>query len=661
MIHALAVPAAAATVVAAGLGGLLALHSGAAVTDVASLLFVVACGVAGGLVARQRPTDRVGPLLLGAGLSFAVAEACGRTALALPDGPLAAALGWPQTWLWVPGNTCLALVPLALAEPASRLRRAVGGAVLVAGVVTAPLAALRPGVDRQPGVPSRPNALGVPALQGWVDPIAAAFTLVVGAAFLVGGALVARRWWRTPRQDPLRHRLQWPMWALVVACATVLLRLVSGLLDDDPALWPVGAPVWEVAGSAAAALPPVAVAVGLVRHRIVDIDRLAGRTLLYGGLTATVLAAYLAVVTAAVHVLGPAAGLPASALVAAGAAVGAEPLRRRWQRRVDRLLYGERGDPYAVLAGLGARLESVADRAALADVAEAVRTSLRLSAVVVVGPDGVLATAGSPPGEPEVVPLRAGGDRVGELRLAGRETRARRDRALLAEIARPIAAVVRAVAEAERADRLTADLRRSRQRLVLAAEEERRRLRRDLHDGLGPTLAGLALRAEAARELGDDAAGRVLLDEIVADTATALADVRRLVDGLRPPALDTLGLVGALRAHLSARPPGTAPVDLEDALGDAPLPAAAEVAAFRIAVEAVANADRHARARRIRVAVRGPVPLWLRVADDGVGLPAHPRAGVGLGSMRERAAELGGRCTVRGVTEGGTEVIVCLP
>lgn len=207
-----------------------------------------------------------------------------------------------------------------------------------------------------------------------------------------------------------------------------------------------------------------------------------------------------------------------------------------------------------------------------------------------------------------------------------------------------------------------------------AREEERRRIRRDLHDGLGPTLAGITLNLGAARNLlrSDPARADELFDRLEAEAQAALVDIRHLVYELRPPALDELGLVGALReqagridsnesrdARRSSSPRLRVSVDASDELP--PLPAAVEVACYRIALEALTNAARHADARTctIRIAVKGA--LELEITDDGRGLdPAH-HVGVGLTSMRERAEELGGTFAVELVRTGGTRVHASLP
>ena len=217
---------------------------------------------------------------------------------------------------------------------------------------------------------------------------------------------------------------------------------------------------------------------------------------------------------------------------------------------------------------------------------------------------------------------------------------------------------------AARASSLAAQLQDSREQLVAAREEERRRLRRDLHDGLGPSLGAVVLRIDTARNLAG--AGRAeesdrVLRQARDDVAAALADVRRLVHDLRPPALDDLGLTGAVRQQAERVLPPSVDATVT-AADDGELPAAVEVAAYRIASEALANAARHARASRVDVRLeREDGALVVTVADDGVGIPPGAPAGVGLVSLRERAAELGGSCTVECPAGGGTVVRAVLP
>jgi signal transduction histidine kinase len=222
---------------------------------------------------------------------------------------------------------------------------------------------------------------------------------------------------------------------------------------------------------------------------------------------------------------------------------------------------------------------------------------------------------------------------------------------------------------AESFNQMAHDLQLSRQHLVMAREEERRRLRRDLHDGLGPSLTAISLHLDAAKRLipaRPDEAAKVV-EELSQQTRTLTGEVRELVYGLRPPALDALGLAGAIERAANA-------LRVEDGSGAAPefkmhvdgdtgaLPAAVEVAAYQIAREAIANAVRHAAASRCRIdleirANRVVVEVW----DDGRGLATNLTPGVGLHSMRERATELGGSCEVTSSLGGGTLVRAELP
>ena len=212
--------------------------------------------------------------------------------------------------------------------------------------------------------------------------------------------------------------------------------------------------------------------------------------------------------------------------------------------------------------------------------------------------------------------------------------------------------------------RLTADLRRSRQRLVTAREEERRRLRRDLHDGLGPQLASMALSIDAVTRLmksNPDAAAN-LLQELKNQSQDSIQEIRRLVYELRPPALDELGLAGALRESAARYGQSGVRFTIDAPDPVPPLPAAVEVAAFRIAQEAMTNVVRHAHARTCRVTLKPERDyLCVTIEDDGRGLPDNLQRGVGLRSMQERVAELEGRFTLGTSPTGGALVQARLP
>jgi signal transduction histidine kinase len=266
------------------------------------------------------------------------------------------------------------------------------------------------------------------------------------------------------------------------------------------------------------------------------------------------------------------------------------------------------------------------------------------------------------------LPLTNGGEVVGRLligRRPGDEAFSEADQQILQNIARQAGAAVYGA-------KLTADLQRSRQQLVSSREEERRRLRRDLHDGLGPALASLLLEARVLRRMirDDPAAAERLAEEMQGDIRVTIDDIRRAVHELRPPALDDLGLVPAINVMAAkiGRDNGLAegdPVGLQvrvEAPDDLPpLPAAVEVAAYRIVQEALTNVVHHAGARCAVVRLRLDRDLHIEIADDGVGVNGGRPGGLGLHSMRERAAELGGSCAISRSPEGGTRVVATLP
>ena len=232
-----------------------------------------------------------------------------------------------------------------------------------------------------------------------------------------------------------------------------------------------------------------------------------------------------------------------------------------------------------------------------------------------------------------------------------------RDRQLLDSLAPSLVAAAEAL-------RLRRALETARVRAIRALAEEQRRMRRDLHDGLGPVLAGVRLTIGAARRVvaTDPADADRMLADAQADALSAMDDVRRLAHDLRPPSLDDLGLASALRDRLDQLVDGACQLRFDASDMPDPLPAAVEVAAYRIGSEAVLNAVRHAAATTCVVTLRGGEGgLALSIVDDGAGLPGGVAAHVGLHSMRERAEELGGTIAFTGTPGRGTAVTVWLP
>jgi signal transduction histidine kinase len=342
------------------------------------------------------------------------------------------------------------------------------------------------------------------------------------------------------------------------------------------------------------------------------------------------------------------------------------PLHDRAQRAVDRLFYGDRGVPYEALARLGRRVEEAADtETALQSVVRTIADSLRLpyAALELRLGDGwsPAAAYGEAPAQVAAFALTFQRETVGRL-LVGTRSRGEQlgpdDERLLADLARQAGPAAHAVA-------LRRALDASRAGLVTAREEERRRLRRDLHDGLGPTLAGLTLGLDTARaRSASQPELQELLGKLKAETQRAVADVRRIVYGLRPPTLDEFGLVGSLReevGRLQYEAPSLT-VSLDAPAEDlADLPAAVEVACYRIVTEALTNVTRHAHATRCSVRLRLNHGLDVNICDDGVGLPEGWRAGVGIASMRERVTELGGDLVIEPNLPHGTRINAHMP
>ena len=425
-------------------------------------------------------------------------------------------------------------------------------------------------------------------------------------------------------------------------------------------------------------LIPFSIGIAILRYRLFDIDLIINRALVYGALTTSVVLLYVLVVGGLGTVLQVQGSLIISLIATGLAAVMFQPLRDRLQRGVNRLMYGERDDPYAVLSRLGSRLESrLAPEALLPAVIKTVQEALKLpyAEIQLKRKDGFeTAAATGVPGENALrLPLVYGGETVGRLVVgprAGEEDFGPTERRLLEDLAHQIGASAHAALMTDEALRLSVDLQRSRERLVEAREEERRRLRRDLHDGLGPQLSSQALTVDAVRKLmrRDPDAAEELLLELKSDAQDAVTDIRRLVYGLRPPALDDLGLLGALRESAAQYRAKGLSVSVE-ATGDdslPPLSAAVEVAAYRIAQEALTNVARHAGANTCTVSLAlNEGVLHVEVRDDGRGIPDPQedaaRAGVGLTSMRERVGELGGSLVVEPLPEGGTLVSARLP
>jgi two-component system, NarL family, sensor kinase len=408
---------------------------------------------------------------------------------------------------------------------------------------------------------------------------------------------------------------------------------------------------------------PASVAVAVLRYRLWDLDRLLSRALVYGLLTAGGIGLYVGVVRLADALLRQRVGLGGSLLATAVVAVAFAPARDRLQRLADRWLYGERHDPLRAVARLGERLRGTPGGDpggdGLAEVLRGVCEALRLPFASLQAGQLQVACVGRPGGPSESVALQHGGQPVGALVVgvrSGEQALGAADRRVLGLLAAPVAVALHAVL-------LSQELQRSRGRLVAAREEERRRLRRDLHDGLGPTLTAVTLKADAARSALATQPDRTqaLLAGLRADAKQAIGDLRRVIYDLRPAALDELGLLGALHEQVDRFDRDRVAATLQAPAVLPLLPAAVEVAALRIITEALTNIARHAHARHATITLAVDGQLCIEVCDDGAtGAEQAWRPGVGLQSMAERAAEVGGTLQA-GPTPTGGRVQATLP
>jgi len=503
--------------------------------------------------------------------------------------------------------------------------------------------------------------------------------LDLAVALLTFGSAVGTQIYRYLRVSDLAQRQQ-TKW-VVFGFATIL--LLNILFDIGLGLFPVlNKPdtVYQLVLQTVAAplfLPiPLTLGIAVLRYRLWDIDILINRTLVYVGLSASVIGLYVLVVMSLGTLFRAQGNLLISLLATGVIAVLFQPLRERLQRGVNRLMFGERDEPYRVLARLGQRLETTLTPDALLPTAvETVAQALKLPFAAIAWTSeqttqslsSLVAVYGETREENlEHIPLVYQTETIGSLVLAPRqrgEQLTPADRLLLSTLAPQIGVAAHAMRLTADLKQVNIDLQRSRERLVTTREEERRRLRRDLHDGLGPTLAALNLQVGTLRTLiaHNPVAADALVVEWRVHLRKVIADVRSLVYALRPPALDELGLLGALHEQINQYRSSGVKLTLNAPEHLPSLAAAVEVACYRIVQEALTNVIRHAYARTCTVHLTSETQLILEVIDDGQGLPPEARRGVGLNSMWERAEELGGTCELFSGSSGGVRVRACLP
>ena len=460
-----------------------------------------------------------------------------------------------------------------------------------------------------------------------------------------------------------RLQMKWFVATLFIFLCMLLLLLLIKSIAPGFIVPEVGNTLFYLA---LLAFPVVAIGNAILRHNLYNIDIVIRRTLVYSALTALVIGLYVLVVGTLSTVFQSSGSLVISLIATGVVAVCFHPLRERLQFLVDHYVYGERNNPYVVISRLNQRLEDVGTPGTLVPgIAETVAQALKLPFVSIAVKSGDEFKTDAVYGQPALrgmtttLPLMYRQEMVGQMQIgqtAGDKPLDASQHQLLLNIARQVGIAVHAA-------RLSADLQVSRQRIVTAREEERRRLRRDLHDGLGPTLATLTLQAEAAHDLvtANPDKSQSLLNEIIAGLQAALADIRRVVYALRPPALDDLGLISAINVQAAQYTTDRLAVQVDLPEQIPALPAAVEVAAYRIVQEALTNVVRHAQATTCVLSLAIKDMVHLEIHDDGQGIAETRRAGVGLNAMHERAAELGGTCSIQSAPGDGTHIYVTLP
>ena len=629
---------------------LLAVHTPALATVAAATLgpaFAVVPAV-GAYVSVRRPHNPLGWIFLTAGVALAAwGFAASYAYLALTRGealPAAGLFAWLEGWLWAWSVPLIAGFGVLLFPDGRLSTRRFGGAAALACLM---LACLTLGLAFKPEYLdwSRPNPGAAPwGLATVADVIYGPGLLLMFPVAALGALSLFGRMRRAEGEERRMLRLACVP-ATIVAVSYI--GCIAFAASGGNTIFVFG---FECIGVIALA---VATAIGVIRYGLFELRFVVNRTAVYGALTVLVVVLYLAFSAAA----GRLASGDASAIaVGVTVALAALPLRDLLQRSVNRLLYGDRDDPYVAISRLSSRLDAVAEATdVLPTVVRTVGECLHLP-YVAVELHGKIAAEHGRPGlgvEHEVI-LSLQGERLGRLVCESRapgEQFGASDLRLIGELAHHVAVAAREVL-------LTRDLVRSREQIVAAREEERQRVRRDLHDGLGPSLAGIALGLDAARrslradpERADRELGALRLA-----AQDSVVEIRRIAHDLRAPALDQLGLVAALRAQVE-RFGGTidAPHELPE------LSAAVEAAAYRITLEALTNAARHADAGECRVRLSIDDGLRVEVEDDGIGLPETYEAGIGIASIRERARELGGSLVVERLQPAGTRVLAILP
>lgn len=503
----------------------------------------------------------------------------------------------------------------------------------------------------------------------FLDPLTWPVWLDKPAIFFFHASAIYSQIYRYRKVSNTIERLQtkWFVYGVVLTLITIP---IIGLLDHSANAHAFSIMIGSILRSVCPLIIPLSIFIAILRHGLWNIDTVINRSIVYGTLSMIVIATYVFGVYGTSIFLKTESYMISSLIMTGIIAVGFQPLREILQRRVNRFMFGDREQPYEVLSRLGQRLEGTfKEDDVLQTIAKTVKEALKLPYVAITLSQGKqklhVVSEGEPVKDLWNIPLVYQGEQMGELQVAPRfpgEAFTHKDQLLLNDLARHAGITAYNV-------RLLIELQRSRAEIITTREEERRRLRRDLHDGLGPTLAALHLQTMLLKKLifKDLESALNLTDDIQKEVFNTIEDVRLIVYDLRPPTLEELGLVGSIRAYAEQisnyKEDSPLQISVHSLIERPKLPAAIEIALYRIIKEALTNVIHHSKANHCKVTFEFTHEVIVEVSDDGIGISFEKPMGEGLRSMTERSKELGGTCevTVNLHEQRGTTVKTRIP